>query len=58
MAEAGELCHWEIVETMAGTIGADDVHKLATWAVGIQREHIEVVRNASLKLAEQEVSAS
>jgi hypothetical protein len=58
MAEAGELCHWKIVETMAGTIGADDVHKLATWAVGIQREHIEVVRNASLKLAEQEVSAS
>jgi hypothetical protein len=58
MAEAGELCHWEIVETMAGTIGADDVHNLATWAVGIQREHIEVVRKASLKLAEQEVSAS
>jgi hypothetical protein len=58
MAEAGELCHWEIVETMAGTIGADDVHNLATRAVGIQREHIEVVRKASLKLAEQEVSAS
>jgi hypothetical protein len=58
MAEAGELCHWEIVEAMAGTIGADDVHKLATWAVGVQREHIEVVRKASLKLAAQEVSAT
>ena len=58
MAEAGELCHWEIVETMSEAIGADDVHKLATWAVGLQREHIEVVRRASLKLAVQEVSAS
>ena len=58
MAEAGELCHWEIVETMSEAIGADDVHALADWAVGIQREHIEAVRRASLELAVQEVSAS
>jgi hypothetical protein len=55
MAEAGELCHWEIVETMAETIGATDVHELATWAVGVQREHVAGVREASLKLAVDEV---
>src|ERR687897_1174654 len=38
MAEAGELCHWEIVETMAETVAAGDVHDLATWAIGVQRE--------------------
>ena len=55
MAEAGELCHWEIV--------ADDGrHALAGrrlgaghWAVEVQRGHIETVRAASLELAQQEV---
>jgi hypothetical protein len=55
MAEAGELCHWEIVETMAETIGAADVRELATWAVGVQREHVAGVRDASLKLAVEEI---
>jgi len=54
MAEAGELCHWEIVETMSKTIGADDVKELAAWAVGVQRDHVETVRRASLALAAQE----
>jgi hypothetical protein len=56
MAEAGELCHWEIVERMAATLGADDVHTLAGWAVGVQREHVETVRRASLQLAADEVA--
>jgi hypothetical protein len=55
MAEAGELCHWEIVEKMAETIGANDVRELATWAVGIQRGHVAGVREASLKLAVDEI---
>ncbi|HEV7493991.1 hypothetical protein [Baekduia sp.] len=54
MAEAGELCHWEIVEKMSETIGAEDVRALAGWAVGVQREHVETVRRASLALAGQE----
>ena len=58
MAEAGELCHWEIVEQMATTIGAADVKELATWAIGIQREHIETVRRASLQLATEEIQES
>ena len=56
MAEAGELCHWEIVETMSKTIGADDVKELAAWAVGVQRDHVETVRRASLALAAQEAT--
>ncbi|HEY4096909.1 MAG TPA: hypothetical protein VGM33_15415 [Baekduia sp.] len=57
MAEAGELCHWEIVEKMADSIGARDVQALAEWAVGVQREHVETVRRAALTLAGQEVAA-
>jgi hypothetical protein len=56
MAEAGELCHWEIVQTMADTLSVDDVSRLADWAVGVQRRHVETVRAASLELAQQEVS--
>jgi hypothetical protein len=55
MAEAGELCHWEIVEKMSATIGEGDVHQLASWAVGVQREHVEAVRRASLALAVDEI---
>jgi hypothetical protein len=54
MAEAGELCHWEIVEKMADRAGIDDVRQLARWAVRIQHEHVEAVRLASLTLAEHE----
>ena len=57
MAEAGELCHWEIVEKMSETLGDDDVRELAGWAVGVQRQHIETVRRASLRLAAQEAAA-
>jgi hypothetical protein len=54
MAEAGELCHWEIVEKMAGTIGDRQVAELAGWAVPVQRGHVETVREASLALAADE----
>jgi hypothetical protein len=58
MAEAGELCHWEIVETMSSTIYASDINELATWAVGVQREHVETVRRGSLELAAEEIRES
>ena len=57
MAEAGELCHWEIVQTMADTLSLDDVSQLADWAVEVQRGHIETVRTASLELAQHEARA-
>jgi hypothetical protein len=58
MAEAGELCHWEIVETMAERLGEAEAHALATWAVGVQREHVGVVRKAALELAAAEAKAT
>jgi hypothetical protein len=51
----GGLCHWEIVEKTSETIDAADVRQLAYWAVGVQREHVEVVRRASLALAVEEI---
>jgi hypothetical protein len=48
MAEAGELGHWEIVQTMSKTVGEDDVAQLADWAVEIQREHFDGVRDSSV----------
>jgi len=54
MAEAGELGHWEIVQTMSRTTGDEEVAQLADWAVEIQRKHVEGVRESSLKLAEEE----
>ena len=57
MAEAGELGHWEIVQTMAKTTGEQPVVELADWAVDIQRKHVEQVRAASLELAKDEAKA-
>jgi hypothetical protein len=58
MAEAGELCHWEIVQTMAGALADDDVRALADWSVEIQRSHAATVRSAALTLAEEEARES
>lgn len=54
MAEAGELGHWEIVKTMSETVGEQRVAELADWAVGVQRKHLETVRETSLELAAAE----
>jgi hypothetical protein len=58
MAEAGELCHWEIVDTMSEVVGEAEVRELAGWAVGVQRKHVELVRTASLALAAEEARES
>lgn len=58
MAEAGELGHWEIVQTMAEATGEREVRELADWAVEVQRRHLELVRSASLELARDEVAAA
>ena len=54
MAEAGELGHWEIVQTIAETAGETRVKELADWAVGVQANHFEGVRRAALELAKEE----
>jgi len=55
MAEAAELGHWEIVKTMGDTLGDEQVSTLAGWAVGVQRKHVDEVRQSSLELAADEV---
>jgi hypothetical protein len=57
MAEAGELGHWEIVQKMSETLGERSVAELAEWAVGVQREHVEAVRESCLSLAADEARA-
>lgn len=54
MAEAGELGHWEIVHEVASEAGADDIVQLAEWARGVQRKHVEMTSEATLKLARDE----
>jgi hypothetical protein len=54
MAEAGELCHWEIVAKIAETAGQQRASELAGWAVPVQREHVETVRRSALMLAAEE----
>src|SRR5688572_23493580 len=54
MAEAGELCHWEIVQTIAERVKATEAKALADWAVDVQRKHVEAVRGAYLALATEE----
>jgi rubrerythrin len=58
MAEAGELGHWEIVQTMAQSAGEHEVAELAGWAVDIQQRHFREVREAGLRLAKDEVATS
>jgi hypothetical protein len=58
MAEAGELGHWEIVQTMGKAVGEREVAELAEWAVGVQARHFEDVRKAGLELAQEEVVAA
>ena len=54
MAEAGELCHWEIVQVIAFTTENDDAKQLADWAVDVQGRHVGGVRKAYLALAAEE----
>jgi hypothetical protein len=54
MAEAGELCHWEIVEKIASSVQDAAATELARWALPVQRAHVDAVREAYLNLAAEE----
>jgi hypothetical protein len=54
MAEAGELGHVEIVNTMNEKAGNAQIGEVAAFALEIQRKHWEQVRDAALSLAAQE----
>jgi hypothetical protein len=54
MAEAGEVGHWEILDTLNKRAGNRDVSELVDWALPIQQQHFETVRSTSLELAAEE----
>jgi hypothetical protein len=54
MAEAGEVGHWSIVEKLNERAGNADVAELVSWALPIQRRHLEAVLAGSLELAAEE----
>jgi hypothetical protein len=54
MAEAGEIAHWEILAKLNEAAGDKVIAKLVTFAVPVQRKHVEAVRTHSLRLAGEE----
>jgi hypothetical protein len=54
MAEAAEVGHWSVLETMNETAGNDDVAKLVSWALPIQERHLQTVLEGSRKLAAEQ----
>lgn len=54
MAEAGELGHVAIVNTMSEKAGNQQIAEVATWALDVQNKHWDQVREAALSLAAQE----
>ena len=54
MAEAGEVGHWEVLQQMSKKAGKPDVKALVSWALPIQKRHLETVRTTSLELAADE----
>ena len=54
MAEAGEVGHWRIVETLNRKAGDAEVATLVEWALPIQERHFEEVVASALELAGEE----
>lgn len=54
MAEAGEVCHVEILGTLAKTAGDAPVIDLVAWALPIQERHLAGIRESGVALAGQE----
>ena len=54
MAEAGEVGHWEILNTLTERARMSNVQELCSWAIPIQQRHFEDVRKGSLELAAEE----
>lgn len=54
MAEAGEVCHVEILGALARTAGDSEVLELVAWALPIQERHLARVREGGVGLAARE----
>jgi hypothetical protein len=54
MAEAGEVGHWAILDTMAKSANVPGVLEVTEWALPIQQRHFDDARATSLQLAAEE----
>jgi coenzyme F420-reducing hydrogenase alpha subunit len=54
MAEAAEVGHWSVLQTMNESAGNEQVRELVSWALPIQQRHFEQVLQGSQKLAAEE----
>jgi hypothetical protein len=54
MAEAGEMAHWEILAKLNETANDEDVAGAIKFALPLQKNHVDVVREHSLRLAAEE----
>jgi coenzyme F420-reducing hydrogenase alpha subunit len=54
MAEAAEVGHWSVLQTMNESAGNEEVRELVSWALPIQQRHFEQVLQGSQKLAAEE----
>src|SRR3954465_15705209 len=54
MAEAGEVGHWTVLQTLTQSAGNAEVRELVEWALPIQERHFKDVLEGSRKLAAEE----
>jgi hypothetical protein len=54
MAEAGELGHVEVVDSMNETAGDERIRELVEWVLPVQQRHFDQTREAARKLAAEE----
>jgi hypothetical protein len=52
MGEAAEVATWEAVAVLSARADADDVAKLAAWALPVQRRHLAFALDGTVALAE------
>ena len=54
MAEAAEVGHWSVLQTLNDSAGNSEVRELIEWALPIQERHFQDVLQGSRKLAAEE----
>jgi hypothetical protein len=54
MAEAAEVGHWSVLQTLNDSAGNSEVRQLVEWALPIQERHFQDVLQGSRKLAAEE----
>jgi hypothetical protein len=54
MAEAAEVGHWSVLQTMNESARNEEVRELVSWALPIQERHFQDVLQGSLKLAAEQ----